>query len=106
MGSEFKWHLTWSGMKDSAMNRAAFEHCKVINLWEVSEATIVTHAEYVGLIRNSDIQGAEDYWQVKKGQIGVVTLSMYHDNYQQTWETISLAKQDFIAGWKECMKHR
>jgi len=100
-----EWTLKWSGCKDSPMTQASAKHCSIYPLYKDSKAHLITHEEYIKLVEDKEIAEAQSYWQIKEGQVGLVTLSSY-DRYITTWDAISLCKCDFEDGWKACEKNK
>lgn len=99
-----KYRLTWSGRKDSDVLRAVVEHLRTFPLFKDSEAKLITHEEYTALVEAGEISKPESYWQIKEGEIGLISLH-YYSSYTKTWDAISLAKGDFVDGWGACQKH-
>ena len=104
MTKEHEWYLTWSGMKDTPENRSAFEHCRQIRLFKDSKAKIIDFAEYVSLVDQGKIKPPTNYWQIKEGQIGVITLQHYQ-TYRTSWGKVGACRGDFLAGWKACSEN-
>ena len=98
-----KYKLTWSGEKDSKMLRAAIEHLKVFPLFKDSKAELISYEEYKELVKVGEISKPESYWQIKEGQVGLVSLE-YYRTYSETWSLISSALGDFVEGWRACEK--
>lgn len=99
----YKYQLRWSGEKDIPMRRQAIEQAKKDNMFNASDPKIVTHEEFIQLIDQEVIRPAQSYWDVKPGQIGVVTYSNHGSPIQ--WENARHAYNDFIDGWDAAVKH-
>jgi hypothetical protein len=100
---EFKWRLLWSGRKDTVAERAACEHLKTFPLWKDSEAKLITFEEYQELVKNDEIAPPQSHWQIEQGEVGYISL-FHYARYTDTWCSIDMAHQDFLAGWYQCQR--
>lgn len=98
---KFEWRLTWAGRPDSDMLRACFEHLQVFPLFRDSKARLVDFGEYQKLITDGLLEPALSYWQIKEGEVGLITQA-YYEGYTNTWEKVNTAKGDFEEGWIAC----
>lgn len=98
---KFEWRLTWAGRPDSDMLRACFEHLQVFPLFRDSKARLVDFGEYQKLITDGLLEPALSYWQIKEGEVGLITQT-YFEGYTNTWEKVNTAKGDFEEGWIAC----
>jgi hypothetical protein len=102
MKEEFKYRLNWSGRQNNPTTRAALEHVKSWPLSKDSELQLISYIDFRILVINGQVHCA-DYWNVKEGEIGVISLS-YYAKYSSTWDNINTARQDFEDGWRACEK--
>lgn len=100
---EYEWRLTWSGYPDSDMLRACFKHLQVFPLFRDSKARLIDFEEYRKLIADGTLEPALSYWQIKEGEVGLITQT-YFEGYTNTWDKINTAKGDFEGGWIACEK--
>ena len=95
---EVEYRLTWSGRKEHPALRGAVEHLKTFPLFKDSKAELIDHTRYMELVEAKEIAEPVSYWQIQEGEIGLISLD-YYKTYSKTWESISMAKGDFIDGW-------
>jgi hypothetical protein len=101
---KYKWHLRWSGMPDTEVNRRKAEYCKVVTLAKDSQCHLIGHDEYQEMIKKEEIAPPRSYWQIRDGEIGLINLSCYNQ-YLNTWDAVNQAAEDYAAGWRECKKY-
>jgi hypothetical protein len=100
---EYKWRLTWSGYQDTLRLRKCVEYLKIVTLWKHSDAHLIGHEEYLQLIKDGLIAPARSYWQIGKGEVGVISLDSYK-SFSTTWDSVATAKTDFMSGYYEGVK--
>ena len=102
---DYKYRLTWYGRRDTEMLRETFEHSKTFNLFRDSKARLITHTEYKELVELKEIAEPQSYWQIKEGQLGLISLD-YYTNYKTTWDLVNSSMTDFQDGWRACEKSK
>ncbi len=94
---EYQYCLKWDGKEDTPKIRAAMERCKFIIMFENAEPRFVDHDEYKTLVKDGVISKPESYWEVREGEIGLITRENFGSSDQ--WQMVSNCKADFLAGW-------